>query len=189
MTKHAWNAPVPILRRWMENKLTKTSLNRFRRFFPFQRSNIRKRTDEKKVSRLLRRQKNEKQGERNRWERKKGKKLTKKGQQTERRKETERAISLFYCGRNSKKGEKNSSQGCCWVSEIRRLLSTTSAAASNQPWFDLFYFVQRISNSIKVFCQTLSLFLSAAIGQRPRNYLSCRCCCSCCSSQFGSFPH
>ena len=34
-------------------------------------------------------------------------------------------------------------------------------------------------------------FLSAAIGQRPRNYLSCCCCCSCscCSSPFGSFPH
>ena len=30
-------------------------------------------------------------------------------------------------------------------------------------------------------------FLSAAIGQRPRNYLSCCCCCSC--STFGSFPH
>ena len=30
------------------------------------------------------------------------------------------------------------------------------------------------------------LFLSAAIGQRPRNYLSC-CPCSC-SSPFGSFP-
>ena len=29
-------------------------------------------------------------------------------------------------------------------------------------------------------------FLSAAIGQRPRNYLSC-CCCSC--SPFGSIPH
>ena len=29
-------------------------------------------------------------------------------------------------------------------------------------------------------------FLSAAIGQRPRNYWSC--CCSC-SSPFGSFPH
>ena len=176
----------------MENKLTKTFLNRFRRFFPFQRSNIRKRTDEKKVSRLLRRQKNEKQGERNRWERKKGKKLTKTGQQTERKKDTERAISLFYCSRNSKKEKKNSSQGCCWVSEIRRLLSTTSAvAASNQPWFVLFYFVQRISNSIKVFCQTLSLFLSAAIGQRPRNYLSCRCSSSSCpcSSPFGSFPH
>ena len=85
-------------------------MNRFRRFFPFQRSNIRKRTDEKKVSRLLRRQKNEKQGERNRWERKKGKKLTKKGQQTERRKETERAISLFYCGRNSKKEKKTAAK-------------------------------------------------------------------------------
>ena len=34
------------------------------------------------------------------------------------------------------------------------------------------------------------LFLSAAIGQRPRNYLSC-CYSSCCSScsPFGSFPH
>ena len=37
-------------------------------------------------------------------------------------------------------------------------------------------------------------FLSAAIGQRPRNYLSCcccSCCCCCCSccSPFGSFPH
>ena len=33
------------------------------------------------------------------------------------------------------------------------------------------------------------LFLSAAICQRPRNYLSC-CCCSCSScSPFGSFPH
>ena len=31
-------------------------------------------------------------------------------------------------------------------------------------------------------------FLSAAIGQRPRNYLSC-CCCSCCPSPFVSFPH
>ena len=31
-----------------------------------------------------------------------------------------------------------------------------------------------------------SLFLSAAIGQRPRNYLSC---CSCSCSPFGSFPH
>ena len=30
------------------------------------------------------------------------------------------------------------------------------------------------------------IFLSAAIGQRPRNYLSC-CSCSCCSP-FGSFP-
>ena len=30
-------------------------------------------------------------------------------------------------------------------------------------------------------------FLSAAIGQRPRNYLSCSCCS--CSSPFGSFPH
>ena len=29
-------------------------------------------------------------------------------------------------------------------------------------------------------------FLSAAIGQRPKNYLSC--CCSCCSP-FGLFPH
>ena len=29
-------------------------------------------------------------------------------------------------------------------------------------------------------------FLSAAIGQRPRNYLSCCCCCS---SPFGSIPH
>ena len=29
------------------------------------------------------------------------------------------------------------------------------------------------------------LFLSAAIGQRPRNYLSCFCCCC---SPFGSFP-
>ena len=32
-------------------------------------------------------------------------------------------------------------------------------------------------------------FLSAAIGQRPRNYLrSCCFCCSCCSP-FGSIPH
>ena len=29
-------------------------------------------------------------------------------------------------------------------------------------------------------------FVSAAIGQRPRNYLSFCCCCSC---PFGSFPH
>ena len=38
--------------------------------------------------------------------------------------------------------------------------------------------------------QNFSIFLSAAIGQRPRNYLSC-CCCSSCSycSPFGSFPH
>ena len=32
-------------------------------------------------------------------------------------------------------------------------------------------------------------FLSAAIGQRPKNYLSCCSCCSCCCSPFGSFPH
>ena len=29
-------------------------------------------------------------------------------------------------------------------------------------------------------------YLSAAIGQRPRNYLCCSCCCC---SPFGSFPH
>ena len=35
-----------------------------------------------------------------------------------------------------------------------------------------------------------SSFLSAAIGIRPRNYLSCSCCCSSGScSPFGSFPH
>ena len=35
----------------------------------------------------------------------------------------------------------------------------------------------------------LVLKLSAAIGQRPRNYLSCCCCCcSRCSSPFGAFP-
>ena len=32
-----------------------------------------------------------------------------------------------------------------------------------------------------------TLFLSAAIGQRPRSYLSSSCCCSSCSP-FGSFP-
>ena len=34
----------------------------------------------------------------------------------------------------------------------------------------------------------LGLFLSTAIGQRPRNYLSCCCCGCCCCSSFGSFP-
>ena len=39
------------------------------------------------------------------------------------------------------------------------------------------------------FCPScIQLFLSAAIGQRPRNYLSCSCSSSCCSP-FGSFPH
>ena len=33
------------------------------------------------------------------------------------------------------------------------------------------------------------IFLSAAIGQRPRNFLSFSCCCCSCSSPFGSFPH
>ena len=35
--------------------------------------------------------------------------------------------------------------------------------------------------------QMRKLILSVAIGQRPRNYLSC-CCSSCCSSPFASFP-
>ena len=36
----------------------------------------------------------------------------------------------------------------------------------------------------------LGVFLSAAIGHRPRNYLGCcSCCCCCpCASPFGSFP-
>ena len=35
-------------------------------------------------------------------------------------------------------------------------------------------------------CTTQVVYLSAATGQRPRNYLSCSC--PCCSLQFGSFP-
>ena len=52
---------------------------------------------------------------------------------------------------------------------------------------------QMVSNKVSNF-QSFSIprlrnssFLSAAIGQRLRNYLNC-CCCSCCSP-FGSFPH
>ena len=37
-----------------------------------------------------------------------------------------------------------------------------------------------LSKRLKMFWQVSNLFLSAAIGQRPRNFLSCSsCCCSC----------
>ena len=65
------------------------------------------------------------------------------------------------------------------------LLVLIFAQHGNGGFLILFHLKKRAEVSLHFF--SYNIFLSTAISQRPRNYLSCSCSCS--SSPFGSFPH
>ena len=78
---------------------------------------------------------------------------------------------------------------CCSFSNRRRRRRRWRHASATTTADELKVVAAR--PEIKMELLSWVLFLSAAIGQRPRNYLSCCSCCSCssCCSLFGSFPH
>ena len=114
-------------------------------------------------------------------------------------KEKERERESATGERESDRGERETERGRAWIS-CERARPYLRMECFFHIWGKRRSFVWTLNSKVHsnltsldkpIRTPTLSLriyFLPAAIGQRPRNYLSC-CCSSCCCSPFGSFPH
>ena len=72
------------------------------------------------------------------------------------------------------------------VAGIEPLASHADACSTTKTRFIKVFWSNQFFSLVIISLSSWRQFLSAAIGQRPRNYLSC---CSCSCSPFGSFPH